>query len=82
VLWLDDDGEVSSEELTLSNDTTQVLSAPVGAIAFWILPAGAGGVAAAVHLRGQDVVGPYLSAASVPAVPWSRQVPRVVSVLP
>lgn len=82
VLWLDDDGEVNREELTLSNDTTQVLRAPAGAIAFWVLPTGDGGVAAAVHLRGQDAVGPYLSAASVQAVPWTRQVPMVVPVLP
>ncbi|QFG68005.1 DUF5719 family protein [Ornithinimicrobium pratense] len=82
VLWLDGDGDVSSVELTLANDTTQVLQAPAGAIAFWVLPTGDAGVAAALHLQGQDVVGSYLSAASVPPVPWTRQVPALVPVLP
>lgn len=82
VLWLDGDADVSVEELALAHDTTQVVDAPAGAVAFWVLPTGDAGVAAALHLSGGDVVGPYLSAASVPPVPWTRQVPTVVPVLP
>lgn len=82
VLWLERDGGVSREELALAHDTTQLLEAPAEAVAFWVLPTGEAGVAAALHLSGADVVGPYLSATSVPPVPWTRQVPAVVPVLP
>lgn len=82
VLWLDDRGRVRSEELTLANDTTHVLEVPGGTVALWVLPAEDAGIAAALHLGHQDLVGPYLTAATLPQVPWTRAVPAVVPVLP
>ena len=82
VLWLDEAGAVRTEDLRLANDTTQLLPVRPGTVAFWILPTGGEGLAAALHLTARDVVGPYLAAASVPPVPWTQQVPAVVPVRP
>ena len=82
VLWLDDRDRVRTEELTLANDTTRVLEVPARTVALWVLPGQDVGVAAALHLSHEDVVGPYLTAATLPQVPWTRTVPAVVPVLP
>ena len=82
VLRLDDRDRVRTEQLTLANDTTHVLEVPSGTVALWVLPAQDVGVAAALHLGHQDVVGPYLTSASLAQVPWTRAVPPVVPVLP
>ena len=82
VLRLDDRDRVRTEQLTLANDTTHVLEVPSGTVALWVLPAQDVGVAAALHLSHQDVVGPYLTSASLAQVPWTRAVPPVVPVLP
>lgn len=82
VLWLDDRGRVRTEELTLAHDTTHLLRAPARAVAVWVVPTDDVGVAAALHLAHEDAVGPYLTAATLPQVPWAREVPAVLPVLP
>ena len=81
ILWLDDDGGVRVEEFSAANDTTGVLEVPARTTAVWVVPDGPG-VAAALHVSAQDVVGPYLAAAVLPQAPWTVQVPTVVPVLP
>ena len=82
VVWLGEDGAVSVQELELGNDTTVLLDVPAGTAAVWVRPVGAAGVAVALHLEGTDDVGPYLAAATLPAVPWTREPTQVLPALP
>ena len=82
VVWLGQDREVTVEELDLANDTTVLVDVPAGAAAVWVRPVGVAGIAAALHLSGVDDVGPYLGAATLPVVPWTREPTQVLPALP
>lgn len=82
VVWMDAAGEVTTEHLDLANDTTTLLEVPAGTVAAWVRPTGSVGVVAALHLAGADSVGPYLSAASLPSVPWTVPLTQVRPVVP
>ncbi|MFK5582330.1 DUF5719 family protein [Serinicoccus sp. LYQ131] len=82
VLWLDAEGAVVSEEITLANDTSVRLEVPDGTAAVWVRSTGAVGIAAALHVSGQDALGPYAASATLPAVPWTREVTGVLRQVP
>lgn len=82
VLWLAEDGSVTTDDVTLANDTTQVVEVPSGTAAVWVRPTGAAGVVAALHVAATDSVGPYLAATTLPTVPWTRELTEVRPVLP
>lgn len=82
VVWMDQSGAESTEDLDLANDTTEVLDVPEDAAAVWVRPTGSAGVVAALHLDGADTVGPYLGAATLPTVPWTRELTEVRPIVP
>lgn len=82
VLWLAEDGSVTTEDVRLANDTTQVVEVPSGTAAVWVRPTGAAGVVAALHVTATDSVGPYVAATTLPTVPWTRALTEVRPVLP
>lgn len=98
VHWVRADGGTTSEELDLANDTTVSLPVPVDALAVWVAPGGMvpgdgapgdgevavgrSGIMASLQVVGQDGRGPYLSATTVPGVPWQRVVTEVGVVIP
>lgn len=80
---LDDRGRVTREELgRVGNDTTVVVDVPAGTRAVWATTDGDAGVVASVVVGGADRVGPYLTAATLPAVPWGRAATEVTVVRP
>lgn len=77
------DGSVRTEALgRLPNDTTRELALPEDVRGIWVSAAGAAGVVASVVLGGEDEVGPYAAASTLPAVPWERARSQVVLVAP
>lgn len=80
---LDERGRVQREELgRLPNDTTVALPVPSGVRAVWVTSGGPAGVVASVVLEGEDRGGPYLAAATLPAVPWGRSSTQVTVLAP
>ncbi|WP_122262344.1 DUF5719 family protein [Ornithinimicrobium cerasi] len=80
---LDERGRVQREELgRLPNDTTVALPVPSGVRAVWVTSGGPAGVVASVVLEGEDRGGPYVAAATLPAVPWGRSSTEVTVLAP
>ncbi|SOC52485.1 DUF5719 family protein [Ornithinimicrobium cerasi] len=80
---LDERGRVQREELgRLPNDTTVALPVPSGVRAVWVTSGGPAGVVASVVLEGEDRGGPYLAAATLPAVPWGGSSTEVTVLAP
>ncbi|GAA4871454.1 DUF5719 family protein [Serinicoccus chungangensis] len=84
VLLRDREGGTTSRSVDLDNDTSALLEVPDGTTAVWVRPAEAGtpGLAAALHLTGEDDLGPYRAATTLRPVPWTREVTRITSVVP
>ena len=84
LIWLDQAGGTDVEDLELENDTSRQVEVPAGAVAVWLRPLDPEdpGVVAAAHLTGKDSLGPYVSATSLPTVPWTRAITRIVPVRP
>ncbi|WP_130012074.1 DUF5719 family protein [Serinicoccus sediminis] len=84
VLLRTGEGGTTSRTVELGNDSSALVEVPEGTTALWVRPARPAmpGVAAALHLTGQDDLGPYLAATTLRPVPWTREVSQVSSVLP
>ncbi|WP_298891041.1 DUF5719 family protein [uncultured Serinicoccus sp.] len=78
------EGGTTSRTVDLDNDTSALVEIPAGTSAVWVRPGGATmpGLAAALHLTGQDDLGPYRAATTLRAVPWTREVTAITSVVP
>lgn len=78
------EGATTSRTLDLANDTSALVEVPAGTAAVWVRPAGTTmpGLAAALHLTGQDDLGPYRAATTLRPVPWTREVTTITSVVP
>ncbi|RIK16764.1 MAG: hypothetical protein DCC50_03975 [Acidobacteria bacterium] len=82
VTWVDEDGEEEASWVDLPNDTTELVPVPEDARAVWVVGAGPAGVVAALHVGGQDETGPYVTSATLPGLPWQRQLTEVRPVVP
>ena len=84
VLLLSEDAGVSTRTVELAHDSSTVLDLPQGTAAVWVRPAEVDlpPVSAALHVTGQDELGPYRAATTLRPVPWTRAVADVSSVIP
>lgn len=82
VTWVDEAGEEEASWVDLPNDTTELVPVPEDARAVWVVGAGPAGVVAALHVGGRDGTGPYVTSATLPGLPWQRQLTEVRPVVP
>ena len=82
VTWVDEAGEEEASWVDLPNDTTELVPVPEDARAVWVVGAGPAGVVAALHVGGGDESGPYVTSATLPGLPWQRQLTEVRPVVP
>ncbi|WP_298747707.1 DUF5719 family protein [uncultured Serinicoccus sp.] len=78
------EGATTSQTVDLDNDTSALVEIPAGTSAVWVRPGDTTmpGLAAALHLTGQDDLGPYRAATTLRPVPWTREVTAITSVVP
>lgn len=82
VTWALADGSSRAATVDLGHDTTVLLDVPAEARAVWVDAAGPAGLASALHVSGMDERGPYVTATTLPQLPWWRQVTLIRPVVP